>query len=345
MMRGIALLALLFVVAGCGKSSSPDSGPSAAAPPAGPAFGKSDTSLRAAFRKLEARIGGKLGIAAINLESGWRTSYRGDETFPLASVGKLPMAIVLLRKVDSGACRLDSQVTLTAADHAPGHSLLFRAAMQSGGRTTVHALLEAMLIYSDNTACDYILKLIGGPKVVRAFMKKIGLPHINVAHSERDLILLWAGVDPASSNAAWTRAKVYACVNAAGDSGCKRAERALVNDPADAAPPKEMALLLQLVHSGELLSERSNDTLLAMMARAMTGRARIPALLPEGTPVAHKTGTIGSTTNDVGLVHLPAGGRPLAIAVFVKAARGRLKDREQIVAEATQLVYQRASAR
>jgi len=53
------------------------------------------------------------------------------------------------------------------------------------------------------------------------------------------------------------------------------------------------------------LSEKSTELLLDIMERCETGAGRLKGLLPEGTVIAHKTGTIGGTTNDVGIITLP----------------------------------------
>ncbi len=302
-----------------------------------PVFGISDTSLHEALRKIEAGTAGHLGVAAIHLESGWRTSYRGNETFPMASVGKLPMAIHFLSLVDSGAYSLDSVVTLTSDDHSPGGSRIFGRAARQGA--SLHDLLEASIGTSDNTACDYLLRLSGGPAPVDAMLGTFGLHGIDVSNYERELIMLWAGIDPASSDSVWTRTRIYARIQEVGDTVWRAAEARMVDDPSDAAQPEHMAMLLAMLHRRELLAPTTTDTLLAVMSRAVVGRGRIPAMLPPGTPVAHKTGTISSTTNDVGIITLPEGRGHLAVALFVKGSRVGVRVRERAIASAALLIY------
>lgn len=302
-------------------------------------FGAVDTSLTEALHAIEVRSGGRLGLAAIHIESGWRTSYHGQETFPMASVAKLPMAIRLLRLVDSGALRLDSTVTLTVGDHRPGASLLFHRAMRREGQATIHDLLEAMISASDNTAADYLLRLAGGPATVDPLMRSIGLGRIDVSHYEGELILTWAGIDPRSNgDSAWTRDRFYAKIAEAGDSALSAAQAHLVDAPEDAAPPEQMAQLLAMLQRRTLLGPPSTDTLLSIMSRTVTGRSRIAGLLPPGTPLAHKTGTISSTTNDAGIVTLPEGRGHLVIVLFVKGSRLGVHAREHAIAAAAALV-------
>jgi beta-lactamase class A len=344
----LPIVVLLFIAA-CG-SHGPDSarGPAAKKPASiiADSFGPIDSTLNDSLRAIERRSGGRIGVAAILLENGWRTSYRGKETFPMASVAKLPMAIRFLRLVDSGALRLDSVVRFSPIDYHPGASVLYRQTMHdSGGATMLHALLEAMITHSDNTAADYILKLEGGPRTVDNMMASLGLEHIDVSNSERDLILLWAGIDPRKTDSVWTRERVYRKMSEADDSLWKRAHARLVDDPADAAPPNELALLLAMLQRRSLLGPRSTDTLLAIMSRIVTGNARMPALLPEGTPVAHKTGTISSTANDIGIITLPEGRGHLVVAICVKGSVANVRVRDRAIADAAALVYRRALVR
>lgn len=344
-MKRLLLLLPFLLLAAC-DSDHPGSAPDATLPAdttaihqAAASFGRIDSTLYDSLRDIEARSGGRLGFAAIHLESGWRTSYRGTESFPMASVAKLPMAIQFLRMVDSGAYRLDSAVTMSASDHRPGASVLYHRVRRSGGTTSLHDLLEAMVGSSDNTASDYLLRLSGGPGPADRLMTSLGLGSIDISHSEGELILLWAGVDPGGTDSAWTRDRYYAKIAAAGDTAWRLAETRLVDDPSDAASPEAMGNLLAMLHRGDLLSPAATDTLLSVMSRAVTGRARIPAMLPPGTPVAHKTGTISSTANDAGIITLPEGKGHLVVVAFVKGSRAGVHARERAIASAARLAF------
>ena len=62
-------------------------------------------------------------------------------------------------------------------------------------------------------------------------------------------------------------------------------------------------------------------------------RKQIEGSVPAETVVAHKTGTIGGTTNDVGIITLPAGAGHVAISVFVKSSSKPIPARERVIAE------------
>jgi beta-lactamase class A len=303
-----------------------------------------DTAAFDSLRAIERSVAGKIGVAALHVESGWRTVYRGDETFPMASVAKLPMALAFLRAVDAGRFRLDSVVALTPADHRPGGSRLFRHVMHTDSMPTLHALLDAMITESDNTACDYLLKLAGGPPTANRLIRELGLDGIDVTSYEGDLILKWAGIDPEATDTAWTRERIYAKIQSVGKETWDSARTRLVNDATDAARPESLAQLLALLQQGKILSRTGTDTLLAIMSRTVTGKGRIAALLPPGTPVAHKTGTIGSVANDAGIVTLPDGTH-LVVAILIKDSRVGVRARDRAIAEAAAVVYRRVVGR
>ena len=83
----------------------------------------------------------------------------------------------------------------------------------------------------------------------------------------------------------------------------------------------------------------STELLLDILSRCKTGEARLRGLLPAGTPVAHKTGTIGGTTNDVGIVTLPEQAGRVVVAAFVKASDKDVPVRERAIAEVARAVH------
>ena len=109
-------------------------------------------------------------------------------------------------------------------------------------------------------------------------------------------------------------------------------------DPRDQSTPKAMLELLLPIDSAKVLSEKSREFLLATMSRTRTGAGRLKGLLPKGTPVAHKTGTIGGVANDVGFITLPDG-RRFAIVVFTKSSTTSDADRDRAIAEVTRTLY------
>jgi beta-lactamase class A len=92
--------------------------------------------------------------------------------------------------------------------------------------------------------------------------------------------------------------------------------------------------LLRLVDTGRALRPESRALLMDMMRRCATGTNRIPALLPPGVRVEHKTGTLNGYTSDVGFLTLP-GGRRIAVAFFARYG----ENRAGVIATAARAVY------
>ena len=100
-----------------------------------------------------------------------------------------------------------------------------------------------------------------------------------------------------------------------------------------------MVTLLARIYRKDLLKTESAELLLDIMRRCRTGDARLKGLLPLGTEIAHKTGTIGGSTNDVGIVTLPDDAGHVAIAVFVKSSDKETSVSERVIAEVARAVH------
>jgi beta-lactamase class A len=122
------------------------------------------------------------------------------------------------------------------------------------------------------------------------------------------------------------------------DSG-KAAAAKFAADPRDTTTPEAMGVLLELIFRGEILKPKSGALLLDIMERCRTGGSRLKGILLRKTPVAHKTGTMGGTANDVGIITLPDGAGHIAIAVFVKSSEKDISERERAIAHISRTVY------
>ncbi|MCA1654270.1 MAG: class A beta-lactamase-related serine hydrolase, partial [Sphingomonadales bacterium] len=105
-------------------------------------------------------------------------------------------------------------------------------------------------------------------------------------------------------------------------------------DPRDTATPLGYAEFLRRLYGTSLLKPASRDFLFSVMRRCLTGSNRIKGLLPPGTPVEHKTGTLAGITDDVGFISL-SDGRRVIVAAF---ARGG-SNRPTLIARAARAVY------
>ncbi len=285
--------------------------------------------------------GGVVGASAVHLESGRTIALHGDERFPMASTFKIPVAVTLLHRVDSGEVKLDQMVELHTSDFHPGGGILTDVFRAPGASLSVRNLMELMLVISDNSAADVLLRLAGGPEVVTARMRDLGISGITVNRSEARLIADWDGVKNLPPENQWSPQMWRQLLDAVPRDEARKAATASDKDPRDTSTPGAMTSLLARVwlKDKEVLKPESADLLLDIMRRCETGQERLKGILPEGTEVAHKTGSIGGTTNDVGIVTLPDNTGHVAIAVFVKASDNPVPTRERAIAEIARTVH------
>ncbi|HSL68640.1 MAG TPA: serine hydrolase, partial [Longimicrobiales bacterium] len=178
----------------------------------------------------------------------------------------------------------------------------------------------------------------GGGQAVTQRMRDLGVEGINVDRPTVRLIADWAGwhLPPGDQLVPerW-RAAARQTTPAQRDSARLSFDR----DPRDTATPEGMALLLQKIWRAEAVSAQSKELLLDIMTRSTTGELRIKGMLPAEVSVAHKTGTIGGTTNDVGIIRLPDNAGNVVVAVFVKASNAPTESRERAIAQVSRAIY------
>lgn len=228
-----------------------------------------------------------VGVSVLNFETGDTVNYNGKARLVLHSVMKFPIALTVLHLVDSGVLKLDQMIHVTKKDMQKTYSPLRDKYPKGDVDVSVSDLLSYMVSRSDNDACDILLRVLNGPQTVQSFMLKSGIRGIAIRASEADMASAW---ELQYTN--W----------------CK---------------PTEMTLLLQKFYQGKILSKTSTDFLYKIMTETTTGPKRIKGLLPDGTIVAHKTGTsptnaegLSPATNDVGIITLPNGNH-LIVSIFV----------------------------
>jgi beta-lactamase class A len=275
--------------------------------------------LEATFKQIVKRARGKVGVALIHLESGATLNIRGDERFPMASVVKLPIAIEVLKQVAERKLTLDRDVWLAPSDIRPCCSLE-RRHPNGGVSRTVGELLELAIIESDNTAADALLKLVGGPDAVEKRLRSFGFNTINVDRYEGQLLLDMAGIFEAPPPEQWTIELQRRLVAEVDRVALSKGRSQYLIDERDTATPYETAQLLGRLQLANLLPRSETELLVNLMIGTTTGSRRLKGQLPEGTVVAHKTGTTAIVINDVGIITLPADGKidgRLAMAVYV----------------------------
>jgi len=307
---------------------------------------QTDRALEDSLRSIARTAPGQLLVEARLLPHNRVARLDADRPAPMASTYKLPIAVAVLGETDAGRMPLSRRVRLLPRDMYPGLSPLADRHPEGGVDRTVGELLADMLITSENSACDALLRVLGGGSVVTARMQALGVGALRVDRSEMQQGDDVLGVVFPWHDSLRTRASVRAAWSSAKPEQRAAALTRFLADPRDTATPAAMNRLLERIWRREALSPARTDTLLAWLSRCTTGRARLRAGLPPQAALFHRTGT-GTTTagrtacvNDVGLVKLPGGGGWVAISVFVRDVRGETPAAEHTIARVARAVFE-----
>lgn len=313
----------------------------AAAPvPAGAQEDPGLARLQAELERLADTSGGTMGIGVLHLESGAEVYVNADVPFPMASTFKVPVAVRLLTMVDAGALRLDSMISVEEGDLHPGSGEIAHLLDDPGVALSVRNLMELMLLISDNSATDILLRTAGGGGAVNARLAEVGVRGISVDRPTEDLIADAIGVTALPPEAERTRALFRERQRQVTADERAAAREAFYRDVRDTATPRGMAGLLKAIWEGRTATRASTDLLLDIMLRCETGVARLKGMLPPDTPVAHKTGSLGiGVANDVGILTLPGDAGHLVVAAFVKESTADVAAQERAIAHVARAAF------
>jgi beta-lactamase class A len=252
-------LPLLLFLPGCASAQ-------AKASPASPA---ADTAaLRATLGRIIAAHHGVVGYSIHNLDTGEELSLRGDETFPTASLIKVPILVTLYDLVEKGKISLDDPLTILSIDKVPGSGVL--QYLHDGAIVTVHDAAWLMSTESDNTATNLLLDRI----IIRRVWEKmeaLGLQHTKV-HSKTFLRISSVAMD--------SSAKYGLGVST----------------------PSEMAKLFALMAAGQAVSPASDSAMLEILEHN-TDNTLLQRYL-DGVRAAHKTGAVDAARTECSLFYL-----------------------------------------
>jgi beta-lactamase class A len=249
---------------------------------------------------LAASIPGRVGAAAMVVETGDLVMSHGNERFPMQSVAKVPVAMAVLQRIDTGEVKLSQEIHVRKQDMVPSVQSLIRDRSPNGTSLTVRELLRAAIVESDGTASDILLILVP-LRDVDQMVHKLGADSMKIVATERAM-----AANPTVQYKNWST-------------------------------PLAAVKLLRALQQGRGISAPSRVLLTAWLTETSIGEKRINALLPPGTAVAYKCGTdatrqgLTRATNDIGVVSLP-NGQHLAIAVFVLDSKATEAQREATIA-------------
>ncbi len=254
---------------------------------------------KAQLEKLERTFGGRLGVFALHTANNAQLSYRADERFPVCSTFKVLAASAILSKSGSTAEFMQQRIQYLKSDLVD-YSPITEKHVADG--MTVAELCAAAIQYSDNTAANLLIKMLGGPEAVTAFARSIGDITFRLDRWETAL------------------------------------NTAIPDDPRDTSTPEAMGRSLQRLVLGDALAPHHRKQLREWLYGNTTGAARIKAGIPADWKIGDKTGSGHyGTANDIAVLWPPQR-KPIVVAIYTTQHQQDSKARNDVIASATHVV-------
>lgn len=249
-------------------------------------------STDSVLERIQARIaeepGAQVGLAYVDLASGDTLFLNADTSFHAASTMKVPVMIELFRRANTGSFRMDQGLLIvnqfaSIVDGSlyaldPGSDSDSTLYHRIGERVRVDTLLRLMITRSSNLATNTLITLVGADAVTRT-MRSLGAQRIQVLRGVED---------------------------------GKAFEKGLNNT----TTARDLALILLAIEEGRAASPAATREMLGILL-AQEFNEKIPAGLPAGTRVAHKTGEITAVSHDAAIVY-PLGRKPYVLVVLTR---------------------------
>jgi beta-lactamase class A len=255
-----------------------------------------------------------VGIVYRDLETHDSLTINADTAFHAASTMKIPVMIEVLRRSQEGGFALDQPVLLINefASIADGSTFSLDPKedddttlyQRLGQRIPVRELMQRMITRSSNLATNELIALVGSARVTQT-AHRLGAAHMQVLRGVEDQ---------------------------------KAFDRGIINT----TTARDLAVLLAAIEDGRVLS-RASSALMREILLAQEFNSKIPAGLPPGTPVAHKTGEITAVSHDAAIVY-PKGRRPYVLVVLTRGLRDGAES-SALIADIARLVHAHAVSR
>lgn len=268
--------------------------------------------------RIQARIaeepGAQVGLAYVDLASGDTLFLNADTSFHAASTMKVPVMIELFRRANTGSFRMNQGLMLvnqfaSLVDGSP-YSLDPSSDSDStlyhsiGERVRVDSLLRLMITRSSNFATNALITLVGADAVTRT-MRELGARRIQVLRGVED---------------------------------GKAFEKGLNNT----TTARDLAIILRAIQEGKAASPAATREMLGILL-AQEFNDKIPAGLPPGVRVAHKTGEITAVSHDAAIIY-PPGRKPYVLVVLTRGIPDGAKS-SRLIADISALIYSHHSAK
>jgi beta-lactamase class A len=250
----------------------------------------------------------EVSLAYIDLASGDTLFINADSRLHAASTMKVPVMVELFRGASSGSFRMDQRLMLVNqfASIVDGSHYALDPKSDSdttlyqriGDRVPIDTLLRLMIVRSSNLATNTLIELVGAQNVNRT-MRSLGAYYMNVLRGVED---------------------------------GKAFEKGLNNT----ATARDLAVILRSIETGRAAPPTATRAMREILLDQEFNE-KIPAGVPRGVPVAHKTGEITAHSHDAAIVY-PPGKRPYILVVLTRGISDGKKS-SKLIADLSALVY------
>lgn len=259
-----------------------------------PSYALSTTGLKRAVQTEEKTLQARIGMAVLDTGTGMTWQYRGNERFPLNSTHKAFVCAALLSKVDRKALSLDQHVSIEKNMLVPYSPVTEKSLAPQV--MTLGEVCRAAVSYSDNTAANVALNVIGGPTAFTSFMRSIGDTKTRLDRQEPEL------------------------------------NEAMPGDLRDTTTPDAIVNSLRNILLGNVLSVSSRFALNQWMRNDQVAGALLRASLPVNWKIADKTGAGGHGSRSIVAVIWPPSKKPLVVGIYITQTTASMQARDQAIA-------------
>jgi len=255
-----------------------------------------------------------IAIAYRNLGTGAFYFRNEDDAFHAASTMKLPVMMALFQTIDAGERRLNDPIAVKNQFQSLVDASPFTLDPKDDGDPDLYKavgsslpleeLIRRMIVRSSNLATNILIERLGASRAMD-MMRGLGAYRMKVLRGVED----------------------------------EKSYKAGLNNTATA---KDLAILLTALAQGETFSPASNAKMIEIL-KEQEFNEKIPAFLPKGIPIAHKTGDITGVHHDAAIVFPPREG-PYVLVVLTSGFQDE-KKANQIIAEISRVVWQRHGER
>jgi beta-lactamase class A len=259
-----------------------------------PALAFDAAALEQAARAEEAALPARVGAAALDTGTGQLWTYRGDERFPLDSTHKAFACAALLARADRSEASLDRRVVIPApaiVEHSP-----ITQTHVAPDSMSLADLCAASIGVSDNTAANFVLAALGGPKGLTQYFRALGDATSRLDRTETDL------------------------------------NESTPGDTRDTTTPAAAVADLRKILIGDALNPASRERLTQWMADDRVAGPLLRAALPAGWRIADKTGAGGHGSRGIVAAIWPPGRAPVVVAIYLTETPARLDARNAAIA-------------